>query len=111
MARKFIIENAVLILGNVALHADLANNEEDVEGGGYWEADTDNNKLYLYSSSHDFGPVSPVQLQLALSSDELDSSLSSYSGYEVLFSPETHDPITNQLQDSGKQTAVSITTL
>jgi hypothetical protein len=55
MAKKFIIENNELKVGNVEMHFELAKNESDVCGGGYWHVDLENKILWMYGASIDFG--------------------------------------------------------
>lgn len=57
MARKWIVENSDIKLGNVEYHSELCKNREDVIGGGYFWFDTAKKKLFLYGKSEDFGVV------------------------------------------------------
>ena len=63
---KFIVEDGIIKLGRVTFHKQLANNPDNVKGGGFWEWDRENNKLLLYGESHDFGPVSLITLAQAV---------------------------------------------
>lgn len=65
MARKFIIQDNTLRLGNVDMHHELKSKESEsrVIGGGYWYLDKDNSTLYLYGKSIDFGSVTIKDLK------------------------------------------------
>lgn len=72
MAKKWIINRNEddsrydFRLGHVDFHKDLAENQIDnIIGGGYWHLDKENNILYLYGKSEDFGRVSIEQLRNA----------------------------------------------
>ncbi len=64
MARKFIIQDNTLKVGNVVMHEDLKNEQsnEPVLGGGYWYIDREKNILYLYGKSIDFGRVTKKEI-------------------------------------------------
>lgn len=60
---KWIIQDGELRMGRVVAHKDLAKKNEfggtpDVKGGGLWHYDKDNNVLYLYHKSYDYGQAS-----------------------------------------------------
>jgi len=61
MSDKFIIfkRNGVdcsgMRLGMVEFHKDLLSCNETCLGGGFFDIDRDNNVLYLYDKSYDFG--------------------------------------------------------
>lgn len=61
MARKWIIEEGLLKLGNVTLHRDLCKDPQKVEGGGYWEYNQAQSKMFFYGKSEDFGQVTQQQ--------------------------------------------------
>ena len=65
MARKFIIQDNTLKLGNVDMHYELKNKEGDIKviGGGYWYLDKDKTTIYLYGKSIDFGKVTIEDLK------------------------------------------------
>ena len=67
MAKKFVINNNELILGNVVLHKELISGREKYEtiGGGYWHYDKNEDVIYFYGSSHDFGKVTKEEFELA----------------------------------------------
>ena len=65
MAKKFIIQDNTLKLGNVYMHNELKSKESDgkVIGGGYWHIDDDKTTLFLYGKSIDFGKVTVEDLK------------------------------------------------
>ena len=67
MARKFIINDNELIIGNVEYHFELlkGRDKDKTIGGGYWYYDKPNNQLYFYGCSHDFGGVTEEQFNLS----------------------------------------------
>ncbi len=68
MAKKFIINDNELILGHVEMHEDLLGKGSDRSktiGGGFWHYDRDNNTMYFYGSSMDFGSVTEEQFLAA----------------------------------------------
>ena len=58
MAKKWIIEDGELKLGNVDFHFQLASNRQNVKGGGFWWYDEEKGKMFFYGISTDFGQVS-----------------------------------------------------
>jgi hypothetical protein len=58
MAKKWIINDNNLIVGNVQYHRDLLPNHKGTIGGGLWSYDKKTNTLLLYGQSYDFGSVS-----------------------------------------------------
>ena len=61
MARKWIINDNQIIMGNVSLHRDLALNHDDTIGGGYYYYLEEDKVMLFYSSSMDFGQVTADQ--------------------------------------------------
>jgi hypothetical protein len=58
MARKWIINDEDLILGDVEFHEELVCKGRDKEktvGGGRWHYDRDANIIYFWGKSVDFG--------------------------------------------------------
>ena len=99
MAQKFIINDGVLILGQVELHEQLLRGSlerEKTVGGGYWTKDHKTKTLYFYGKSYDFGRVTEEQFNNAIKSsfvqaaskivfsceDSLDAVLSAESAKE-----------------------------
>lgn len=66
MARKWIINDEDLILGNVEFHEDLIGNDREKNktlGGGRWHADRVNKIIYFWGKSVDFGQVTKKQFE------------------------------------------------
>lgn len=60
---KFIVQDGMLRMGRVVNHSDLMNeNGGEVVGGGWWEFDREENILYLYSESIEFGQIKDVSV-------------------------------------------------
>ena len=55
MAKKWIIEKTRFVYGNVERHYQLAKDRDDIKCGGFWHIDKENNILYLYARSVDYG--------------------------------------------------------
>ena len=66
MARKFIINDEDLILGNVEFHEDLicsGSEKKKTVGGGRWHFDRIKNIIYFWGKSVDFGQVTRKQFE------------------------------------------------
>lgn len=65
--QKWIINDGDLILGRVELHEELVGSREKGKtvGGGRWHYDRDNNIIYFYGASIDFGQVTEEQFNEA----------------------------------------------
>jgi hypothetical protein len=59
MAKKFVIYDGTLMLGDVEFHEDLVRgaDKNKVAGGGRWLKDPETQIIYFYGSSVDFGKV------------------------------------------------------
>jgi hypothetical protein len=66
MARKWIINNNEIIMGNVEFHKDLLTDHTKTIGGGYYYYDNDTETMLFYSSSSDFGSVTEEQFNNAV---------------------------------------------
>lgn len=62
MHKKFIIYDGSIRLGHVDFHKELAPEKTLIKGGGWWSYDKDNDIMYLYSESMDFGFVTREDL-------------------------------------------------
>ena len=61
---KFIIQDGELRMGRVEIHFELAKGGDSaVVGGGYCYYDIDNDILYLYGTSIEFGQVNIDQIK------------------------------------------------
>lgn len=83
MAKKFIICDAGIVMGNVGYHFELARGQYNVVGGGRWEFDEANKILFLYSSSIDYGHVSKEEVEKAIKESKISDR---YKNCRVLFS-------------------------
>jgi hypothetical protein len=62
MHKKFIIYDGDVRLGHVDFHKELGPDKSLIKGGGWWHYDKENDVIYLYSSSMDFGRVTRENL-------------------------------------------------
>lgn len=72
-AKKFVINDGFLILGQVEFHEDLVKNMDRSKtiGGGRWHFDEDDNTIYFYGDSTDFGSVTKEQFDAAFKQPSL----------------------------------------
>lgn len=63
MAKKFIINNNRIILGDVNFHSELLTDNTQTVGGGHWHYDHVKDRIYLFGLSTDFGHVTKQQIQ------------------------------------------------
>lgn len=68
---KFIVENGKLIIGKVCFHRELAKDEKNVVGGGWWKFDHQTSTFSLYGQSEDFGPVEKSILEKCIADNEV----------------------------------------
>ncbi len=68
MAKKYIIHNNELIIGNVEHHIELVpdNNKKLTIGGGRWDFNNETKNFVFYDSSFEFGSVTKEQFKNAL---------------------------------------------
>ena len=57
MARKWIINDGDLIIGDVEMHDEKRDRNKTL-GGGYWYFDRSKNVIFFWGKSIDFGQVS-----------------------------------------------------
>lgn len=63
---KWIIQDGEHRLGRVVMHEDLADKDGPKPiGGGMWFFDKDENVMYLYGKSYDYGQVTAEDLNNA----------------------------------------------
>lgn len=68
MHKKFIINDGNLILKQVNYHRDIpVKDSSKTIGGGYFYYDEDQDTLYLYGNSSDYGHVTPEQIKASFS--------------------------------------------
>ena len=75
MHKKFIIYDGSIRLGHVDFHKELGPDKSLIKGGGWWYFDKENNIMYLYSSSMDFGYVNREDLIDAIENGMMRPSL------------------------------------
>jgi len=83
MAHKFILNNGFIKLGNVNYHEELAQDHNTTKGGGLWDMDEQNNILYLWGSSSEYGPAQPEDIEKCFKSVH---AASVYRGYTIMHS-------------------------
>lgn len=66
MHKKFIVYNGNIVIGHVDFHAELGRDKSLIKGGGWWNHDKENDIMYLYSKSMDFGQVKREELVNAI---------------------------------------------
>ena len=93
MANKWIIQGDDLRVGQVDFHRELAGKEGEIKSGGYWHFDKDNDILFLYGKSVDFGKCSIEDIQ--------NAKLNGYAGriqditWKVSFDENLYECINN----------------
>ena len=81
LKQKFTIGPDGFKMGRVYFHKDL---DPNAKGGGYWFWDQEQDVLYLYGTSYDFGPVNPKQVN-----DNLDDIMvRPFENSTVNFTPD-----------------------
>lgn len=67
IAKKFVINDGDLIIGQVEMHLDLVKGMDykKTVGGGRWYFDRPNNTMYFYGESLEFGQVTKEQFDKA----------------------------------------------
>lgn len=85
---KWIIEDNSLIIGKVSFHRQLAQNVNNVKGGGWFEYDSETNAFILYGRSEDFGMVSKETVHDAVSRGYIGRYLKDkrYKDHKIYFS-------------------------
>jgi len=70
---KFIVEDGCIILGKVTYHKDLAENKENVKGGGTYKYIPVERTFELSGSSYEFGPAKLEDIKKAVGTGEVYS--------------------------------------
>ena len=86
MHKKFIIYDGSIRLGHVDFHKELGPDKTLIKGGGWWHWDKENNIMYLYSSSADFGYVKIEDLIDAIHNGLMRPSLEKTKFFHSYFS-------------------------
>ena len=71
---KFIIEGENLIIGKCQYHKQLATNENDVKGGGWYRYD--DKTFTFYGESHDFGKAKLEDIKECVKNNKVFTSAS-----------------------------------
>jgi len=106
MARKFIICNGELIIGNVKFHDDLLGTERErnktddekskVIGGGFWHYNKPKNITYFWGRSQEFGRVTDEQFNSALKHPSITNT-------NILFSTKEYfSDVLQELEENEK---------
>jgi len=76
MAQKFVINDNILILGEVEFHEDLVKDriKSNTIGGGYWIYHKDTNTYYFYGNSIEFGQVTKEEFNSAKKEPNLQNA-------------------------------------
>lgn len=78
---KFIIEDGILILSKVTYHNELVEDEEKVQGGGWFRYDSDNKTFILNGSSHEYGTARIEDIKKAIKDDKVYTGV--YAGNSI----------------------------
>ncbi len=87
IAKKFVINDGDLILGQVEMHEELVRGVDRSKtiGGGRWYVDEeDSNMIYFYGSSVEFGKVNKEQFDAAFKQPSLEKMNIIFSEKEYL---------------------------
>lgn len=83
MVKKFILSDGIFKMSaNVKFHQDLVKDRTTTKGGGRWHLDTENKILYLWDTSHDFGPANKKDIKEYLS----NSFMARLCNHKVMYS-------------------------
>ncbi len=85
LAKKFIIQNGLLIMGEVESHFDLVEDHAGIVGGGryHYYPELYGDALFFYGISFDYGSVSRNQFYDALEKSPLTGI---YANSKIFFS-------------------------
>lgn len=87
MAKKWVINDGELIIGNTEFHYQLLNDKRiklTTIGGGRWEWDRQTNIFYFYGKSEDFGRVTIEQFKEAFNKSMVSPHIEKAT---IIFSP------------------------
>jgi hypothetical protein len=87
VAKKFVINDGDLILGQVELHEELVRGRDRSKtvGGGRWHVDDlDPNTIYFYGSSIAFGKVTRQEFEESFKQPSLESMNVIFTEHEYL---------------------------
>ena len=85
--KKFTISKELgFRMGRVVFHREL---DPNADGGGYWFYDQEMNRLYLYSSSYDFGACTQEMIDSVM--DEINDKFKTMQKPEFTFRFEPNE--------------------
>lgn len=84
---KWIIEDDTLIIGKCYFHKDLANDIDNVKGGGWFYFDGAKDGICLYGTSDQFGSTNLEQVKKCLESGKVGRFIGDnrYSNFKIYF--------------------------
>ena len=68
---KFIVESDELIIGKCTFHKELAENKDNVKGGGWFNYDHSKKTFTFFGESHDFGKAEIEDIKEAIENDKV----------------------------------------
>jgi len=76
VAKKFVINDGWLIIGQVEFHEDLIKGRDRSKtvGGGRWHYEKDINTIYFYGESTDFGSVTKEEFDAAFKQPSVEQA-------------------------------------
>lgn len=77
MARKWVINDDWLILGDVEFHEDLLSGDRkqrNTAGGGRWHVDRERKVIFFYGKSIDFGQATKEEFEHAFKQPSVEHS-------------------------------------
>jgi len=84
MASKWVCEDDdISISASIEYHFEIVKDRKKVSGGGYWKMDRQNNIIWLYGSSDDFGQCTEEQVRSAVKNGIFGMR---FEAYKILFS-------------------------
>ena len=94
MAKKFIINNDLLVIGNVGYQFQLVQQHATTRGGGWWHVDRETETLYLYDKSTDYGRCDFNELKKVVENGAMPMS---YNKLRIVFSK--HERLEDAMKD------------
>ena len=84
MAQKWVCEDDdIRISASIDYHSEIVSEKDKVVGGGYWKMDRQNNIIWLYGSSDDYGRCTAEQVLSAVKNGIFGAR---FEAFKVLFS-------------------------
>jgi len=87
---KWIVEQDSIVLRKCLFHKDIAENIEDVKGGGWFYYSHDNDAFILYSTSDQFGSPTREQMLDCIAKNNIGRFLNDdrYAKHKIYFSTQ-----------------------